>query len=85
MPLIDLKTDLKSLKFGNDRPNNGSSKQPFVQAEIPALDAAITAVTGMTVSNDWFFRGGLLRVGAALDDTERMLKLYGQTLYGFSF
>ena len=85
MPLIDLKTDLKSLKFGNDRPNNGSSKQPFVQAEIPALDAAITAVTGMTVSNDWFFRGGLLRVGAALDDTERMLKLYGQTRTGLAF
>ena len=85
MPLIDLKTDLKSLKFGNDRPNNGSSKQPFVQAEIPALDAAITAVTGMTVGNDWFFRGGLLRVGAALDDTERMLKLYGQTTTGLAF
>ena len=85
MPLIDLKTDLKSLKFGNDRPNNGSSKQPFVQAEIPALDAAVTAVTGMTVGNDWFFRGGLLRVGAALDDTERMLKLYGQTTTGLAF
>ena len=34
---------------------------------------------------DWFFRGGLLRVGAALDDTERMLKLYGQTTTGLAF
>jgi hypothetical protein len=85
MPLIDLKTDLKSLKFGNDRPNSGSSKQPFVQTEIPALDAAVTAVTGMTVGNDWFFRGGLLRVGAALDDAERMLKLYFQTTTGLAF
>ena len=29
MPLIDLKTDLKSLRFGMDRPGMGSSQQPF--------------------------------------------------------
>lgn len=35
MPLLDLKTDLKSLKFGQDRPGGGSSGQPFVQYPIP--------------------------------------------------
>jgi hypothetical protein len=30
MPLIDLKTNLKSLKYGNDRTNAGSSGQPYV-------------------------------------------------------
>jgi hypothetical protein len=30
MPLIDLKTNLKSLKYGNDRTNEGSSGQPYI-------------------------------------------------------
>ena len=29
MGLINLQTNLKSLKFGNDRPGGGSSGQPF--------------------------------------------------------
>lgn len=35
MPLIDLKTTLKSLKFGNDQPGYGSSGLPYVQTVIP--------------------------------------------------
>jgi hypothetical protein len=27
-------TQLKSLKFGNDRPDGGSSKQPYIQTPI---------------------------------------------------
>jgi len=38
MPLVDLKTDLTSLKFGNDRPGGGSSKQPFITKDIPGKD-----------------------------------------------
>jgi len=34
MALIDLKTNLKSLKFGGDRPGNGSSGQPYIQTDI---------------------------------------------------
>jgi hypothetical protein len=34
-PLISLKTDLKSLKFGADLPGYGSSNQPFIQTQIP--------------------------------------------------
>ena len=33
MPLIDLKTNLKSLKYGNDRTNAGSSGQPYVTTD----------------------------------------------------
>jgi len=33
MPLIDLKTNLKSLKYGNDRTNEGSSGQPYVTTD----------------------------------------------------
>jgi hypothetical protein len=32
--LLNLKTDLKSLKFGHDRPSGGDSGEPFVQADI---------------------------------------------------
>jgi hypothetical protein len=30
MPLIDLQTDLKSLRYGQDRPGGGNSGQPFI-------------------------------------------------------
>jgi hypothetical protein len=33
MPLIDLKTDLKSLKYGSDRPGGGNSGQPFITSD----------------------------------------------------
>jgi hypothetical protein len=34
MPLIDLKTDLKSLKYGKDQPNGGDSGQPYITTDI---------------------------------------------------
>jgi hypothetical protein len=38
MGLINLRTNLKDLKFGNDESGGGSSKQPFIQTRIPATD-----------------------------------------------
>jgi len=35
MGLLNLKTDLKSLKYGLDRPDLGSSREPFIKKEIP--------------------------------------------------
>jgi hypothetical protein len=35
MGLINLYTDLKSLKFGKDRIGGGSSSQPYIQTPIP--------------------------------------------------
>jgi hypothetical protein len=35
MPLLDLKTDLKSLRFGKDRKGGGNSGQPYIQTGIP--------------------------------------------------
>ena len=35
MPLINLRTDLKSLKYGKDTPGGGYSGQPYIQAKIP--------------------------------------------------
>jgi len=94
MPLIDLKTNLKSLRFGNDRPGNGSSadaKGAFaafpngVDPLIPSNEDEDQGLQGFTSSNDFGIRGGLLRVGAAVDDVERLLKLYTKTNVGLSF
>jgi len=41
MSLVDLKTDLKSLKFGNDRPGGGDSKQPYYTVNINDIDKGI--------------------------------------------
>ena len=41
MPLIDLKTNLKDLKFGNDEYNGGNSGQPFIQTRIPNTDESL--------------------------------------------
>jgi len=35
MPLIDLKSNLKNLKFGNDQPGYGSSGLPYIQTKMP--------------------------------------------------
>lgn len=35
MPLIDLKTNLRSLKYGSDQRGGGSSDQPFIVTDIP--------------------------------------------------
>jgi len=66
MGLIDLKTDLKSLKYGNDRPGGGSSGQPYIVTPIP---------------NDLSYNGPdfLLRQGAlqaSLTDSERISKWF---------
>jgi hypothetical protein len=34
MPLIDLKTDLKSLKYGKDQPGGGDSGQPYITTNV---------------------------------------------------
>ena len=95
MPLIDLKTNLKSLRFGNDRPANASSANARgAFAVFKSLDPIIPpnedeevgkSGTGFSSSNDWGFRGGLLRPGAAIEDVERILRLYTKTKVGLSF
>jgi len=73
MALIDLKTDLTSLKFGKDRPGGGSSNQPYIEKPLninlpPALDF---------LGNDFLLRGG--PVGAPLataNDIARLTKYF---------
>lgn len=71
MPLVDLKTDLKSLKFGNDRVGGGSSNQPYISSPIP--DGFLSK------SPDFLFRGGLSAPTTALEDVARLSKMFTDT------
>lgn len=71
MGLIDLKTDLKSLKYSKDRVGGGSSKQPFVQKSIPDGFNAV----GNTGGLDVLTRGGSLVFQKTADDVSRLSKL----------
>jgi len=50
MALLDLKTDLKDLKFGNDERGGGNSGQPYVATRIPATNEALqTGFSGVAL------------------------------------
>ena len=51
MSLINLRTNLKDLKFGNDEYGGGSSKQPFIQTRIPATDEPLQTSFSLTGNN----------------------------------
>ena len=73
MGLLDLKTDLKSYKFGvppaSDRPGNGNSGQPYIKDPI---DRNI-----VPQSTDFLLRGGLNAPLDAATDVVRLTKFFG--------
>ena len=74
MPLIDLKTDLKSLKYGKDRPGGGDSGQPYQKVDINRVDRGFNRFR-MTKFDDGLVRGGVVgAVNAAVVDTFRIGK-----------
>jgi len=74
MPLIDLKTNLKSLKYGNDQPGGGSSDQPYIKVDINNVDSGFNRFR-MTKFDDGFIRGGIVgAANAAITDTFRIGK-----------
>ena len=90
MPLVDLKTDLKSLKYGKDRPGGGSSKQPFVQTkpensfDLP-IEKLGNEIAGIPAGPDFILRGGLLAPARAATDASRLFQLFTQTPSGLQF
>jgi hypothetical protein len=48
MPLIDLKTNLKNIKFGADQPGGGSSNLPYIQTRMPPINLITLAGPGNT-------------------------------------
>ena len=71
MPLVDLKTDLKSLRFGKDRKGGGNSRQPYVQIGIPEtpFEEALASPLGV---KDFLLRGGLNAVTDTAEDLVRL-------------
>jgi hypothetical protein len=72
MPLIDLKTNLKSLKYGFDLQGGGSSQQPFVEKPLPSDNESTPGA-----SPDYILRQGTLRRIA--DDETRFFKYFTST------
>lgn len=68
MGLLDLKTDLKSLRYGQDTPGGGDSGQPYIKSKIPE---------GLTSkSPDFLLRNGYLAPRDALTDVARLTKMF---------
>lgn len=63
-------TQLKSLKFGKDRPNGGESKQPYIKKGL------INDTVNPTLYNDFVLRGGILAPLNALEDVARLTKYF---------
>lgn len=86
MPLVDLKTDLTSLKFGKDRPGGGSSREPFIKGKSLNKRIAEDGIETLasTGGTDMFIRGGGKVVSSTAKDLERLGK-YFTTTEGLAF
>jgi len=70
MGLIDLKTDLKSLRYGKDTLGGGYSGQPYIQKAIPEGFSTLGA------DEDFLLRGGINVVSDTKDDILRLGKMF---------
>jgi hypothetical protein len=71
MALINLQTDLKSLRYGKDTPGGGDSGQPYIKVTIPR------GFVG--ASEDFLLRGGINAVTDSLTDVARLAKMFVDT------
>ena len=78
MALIDLQTDLKSLRYGKDRPGGGNSRQPFITKDIPEQD------NQRTDAPDFLLRNGFLNPINSAKDVLRISKFF-TTVGGLNF
>jgi hypothetical protein len=68
--LQDGDTRLKSLKFGNDRPKGGSSRQPYIKKGL------VNDTLNPSLYNDFILRGGILAPLSAAEDVARLTKYF---------
>lgn len=64
-------TQLKSLKFGKDRPSGGDSNQPYIKKGL------INDSLNPSLYNDFILRGGILAPLSAAEDVARLTKYFG--------
>jgi hypothetical protein len=70
MGLIDLKTDLKSLRYGKDTIGGGYSGQPYIQTPIPE------SFNDLGANEDFILRGGINAVRDSATDIRRLTKMF---------
>jgi len=73
MGLINLKTDLKSLRYGNDRIGGADSGQPYITTAIPDRIGPYIGTT------DFLLRGGINAVRDTAADVQRLAKMFNDT------
>lgn len=71
--LIDLKTDLKSLRYGKDTLGGGYSGQPYIQTSIP------DSFNNLGANEDFILRGGISAVSDSITDVRRLGKMFTDT------
>ena len=72
MGLVNLTTNLKSLRYGKDRIGGGSSGQPYIKTDIPDSFSDV----GKTGGPDVILRGGTLVPGRAAKDVSRLTQMF---------
>jgi hypothetical protein len=72
MSLVSLKTNLKSLRYGQDRPGGGSSNQPYIKSKIPDNSSSLDRSGGV----DFLLRGGTLTPSRAAKDVSRLTQMF---------
>jgi len=74
MSLLNLRTDLKSLKYGSDRPGGGDSGLPYIKTDINTIDSGFNRLR-LTKFDDGLIRGGTIgALNASVTDTLRISK-----------
>jgi len=77
--LISQNTNLKSLRYGQDRKGGGNSGQPYIQTPIPGKISIIPNIGlfgGGTGGEDFLLRGGTLTPSRAAKDVSRLTKMF---------
>ena len=72
MGLVDLTTDLKSLRYGKDKIGGGSSGQPYIKTDIPDNLSDV----GKTGGPDVILRGGALVPNRTAKDVSRLTQMF---------
>ena len=72
MPLVNMTTNLKSLRYGKDTVGGGSSNQPYIVAKIPDDLSDV----GRTGGPDFLLRGGTLLPKIIARDVSRMTQMF---------
>lgn len=87
MGIIDLKTDLRSLKFGRDTPGGGDSGQPYIKVSPPDGSDAMERIVqeSANFNSDFPIRGGLYSVRAVAEDAIRIRKFLTDFPKGSNF